>query len=71
MPTGRIPLQRLTGWLCRLQQDRRVYRLLRHGLFVAEYKTPDELAKVIDLADAGRGGRKGGQIVGRLGMVPA
>jgi hypothetical protein len=48
-----------------------VYRLLRHGVFVAEYETPDELAKVIDLADAGRGGRKGGQIVGRLGMLPA
>ena len=35
----------------RMQQDRRVYRLTRHGVFIGEYKTPEELAKVIDLAE--------------------
>jgi hypothetical protein len=35
----------------KMQQDRRVYRLTRHGVFVGEYKTPDELAKVINLAE--------------------
>jgi hypothetical protein len=35
----------------KMQQDRRIYRLTRHGVFVGEYKTPEELAKVIDLAD--------------------
>jgi len=28
----------------------RVYRLHRHGVFVGEYRTPDELGKVVDLA---------------------
>jgi hypothetical protein len=28
----------------------RVYRLSRHGVFIGEYKTPEELAKVVDLA---------------------
>jgi hypothetical protein len=28
-----------------------VYRLTRHGVFVGEYKTPEELAKVADLAE--------------------
>jgi hypothetical protein len=27
-----------------------VYRLSRHGVFVGEYKTPEELGKVVDLA---------------------
>jgi hypothetical protein len=31
-------------------RDRRVYRLSRHGVFVGEYKTPEELGKVVDLA---------------------
>jgi hypothetical protein len=35
----------------KMQQDRRVYRLTRHGVFVGEYKTPDELAKVINLGE--------------------
>ena len=30
--------------------DRRVYRLHRHGKFIGEYKTPEELGKVVDLA---------------------
>ncbi len=35
-----------------MQQDRRVYRAMtRLGVLVGEYKTPDELAKVIDLAE--------------------
>ena len=35
----------------KLGNDRRVYRLHRHGVFVGEYKTPEELAKVVDLAE--------------------
>jgi hypothetical protein len=35
----------------KMQQDRRVYRLTRHGVFVGEYKTPAELGKVVDLAE--------------------
>jgi hypothetical protein len=35
----------------KMQQDRRVYRLTRHGVFVGEYKTPEELGKVVDLAE--------------------
>jgi hypothetical protein len=35
----------------KMQQDRRVYRLTRHGVFVGEYKTPDELGKSVDLAE--------------------
>lgn len=34
-----------------MQQDRRVYRLTQHGVFVGEYKTPEELGKVIDLVE--------------------
>ena len=34
----------------KLGYDRRVYRLHQHGVFVGEYRTPDELAKVVDLA---------------------
>jgi len=30
---------------------RRCYRLSQHGLFIGEYKTPEELGKVIDLAE--------------------
>ena len=30
--------------------DRRVYRLTRHGLFIGEYKTTEELANMVDLA---------------------
>ena len=33
-----------------MQQDRRCYRLTRHGVFIGEYKTPEELGKVVDLA---------------------
>jgi hypothetical protein len=33
----------------KLGHDRRMYRLHRHGVFVGEYKTPEELAKVVDL----------------------
>lgn len=35
----------------KMQQDRRVYRLSRHGVFVGEYKTPEDLAKLVDLAE--------------------
>jgi hypothetical protein len=35
-----------------MQQDRRVYRLMTgRGVLVGEYKTPDELAKAVDLAE--------------------
>jgi hypothetical protein len=34
----------------KLGDDRRVYRLLRHGEFVGEYTTPEELGKVVELA---------------------
>ena len=34
----------------KMQQDRRVYRLTRHGTFVGEYKTPEDLGKAVDLA---------------------
>jgi hypothetical protein len=32
----------------KMQQDCRVYLLSRHGVFVGEYKTPEDLAKVVD-----------------------
>ena len=35
----------------KMQQDHRVYRLTRHGVFVGEYKNPAELGKVVDLAE--------------------
>ena len=35
----------------KMQQDRRVYRLQQHGVFVGEFKTPEELGKVVDLAE--------------------
>src|SRR5690242_14754505 len=35
----------------KMQQDRRLYRLTQHGVFVGEYKTPEELGKVVDLAE--------------------
>lgn len=31
-------------------RDRRCYRLSRHGVFIGEYKTPEELGRVVDLA---------------------
>jgi hypothetical protein len=34
----------------KMQQDRRVYRLRQHGVFVGEFKTPEELGKHVDLA---------------------
>jgi len=38
----------------KMQLDRRCYRLSRHGVFVGEYKTPEELGKVINLAALAR-----------------
>ena len=35
----------------KLGYDRRVYGLTRHGVFIGEYKTPDELGKAVDLAE--------------------
>lgn len=35
----------------KLGYDRRVYRVVQHGVFIGEYKTPDELAKHVDLAE--------------------
>jgi hypothetical protein len=34
----------------KLGYDRRVYRLTRHGVFICECKTPEELARHVDLA---------------------
>ncbi len=34
----------------KLGYGRRCYRLQRHGVFIGEYKTPEELGKVVDLA---------------------
>ena len=31
--------------------DRRCYRLTRHGVFIGEYKTPEDLGQVVDLAE--------------------
>lgn len=31
-------------------RDRRVYRLHKGGVFIGEYKTPDELGRQVDLA---------------------
>jgi hypothetical protein len=35
----------------KMQQDRRCYRLTRHGVFIGEYKTPEDLGKVVDLGE--------------------
>jgi len=35
----------------KMQYDRRCYRLSRHGVFVGEYRRPEELGKVVDLAE--------------------
>jgi len=34
----------------KLGHDRRVYRLHQHGVFIGEYKTPEELGTAVDLA---------------------
>ena len=34
----------------KLGYDRRCYRLTRHGVFIGEYKSPEELGRVVDLA---------------------
>jgi len=38
-------------YMDKLGYDRRVCRLSRHGVFLGEYKTPEELGKVVDLAE--------------------
>ena len=35
----------------KLGYDRKVYRLSRHRVFIGEYKTPEELGRVVDLAE--------------------
>jgi hypothetical protein len=35
----------------KLGYDRKVYRLSQHGVFIGEYKTPEELARHVDLAE--------------------
>jgi hypothetical protein len=35
----------------KLGYDQKVYRLSRHGVFIGEYKTPEELGKVVDLEE--------------------
>ena len=34
-----------------MQQDRRSNRLSRHGVFIGEFKTPEELGRVVNLAE--------------------
>ena len=38
----------------KMQQDRKIYRLTVHRVFVGEYKTPEELGKVVHLAELGK-----------------
>ena len=40
----------LIAYLDTAGRDRRVYRLSRHGVFVGEYTTPEELGRHVDLA---------------------
>ena len=35
----------------KLGYDREVYRLQRHGVFIGEYRTPEELAGHVDVAE--------------------
>jgi hypothetical protein len=35
----------------KMQQDRRCYWLTRHGVFIGEYMTPEELRRAVDLAE--------------------
>jgi hypothetical protein len=35
----------------KMDNDRRVYRVTQHAVFIGEFKTPAELAKVVDLAE--------------------
>jgi hypothetical protein len=39
------------AYVDKMQQTRQVYRLTRHGVLIGEYKTVDELAKVVNLAE--------------------
>jgi len=41
---------RLIAYTDTAGRDRRVYRLRRHGVFIGEYQTPEELGKAVDLA---------------------
>lgn len=38
----------------KMQQDRKVYRLTVHGVFIGEFKTPAELGKHVDLGRSSR-----------------
>ena len=44
----------------KLGYDRKVYRFSRHRVFIGEYKTPEELGKVVT-SRAGRGRRRIGR----------
>ena len=41
----------MTRYRDKMGNDRRVYRLVWHGMFIGEYKTAEELGRVISLAD--------------------
>jgi hypothetical protein len=41
----------VVSYVDKMQIHRRVYRLKRHGTWVGDYKSADELAKVVDLAE--------------------
>ena len=35
----------------KIGNDRKVYRLHQHGVFIGEYKTPEELGKMVNLGE--------------------
>jgi hypothetical protein len=41
----------IVTYVDKMQQTRRCYRLSQHGVLRGEYKSPEELGKVIDLAE--------------------
>jgi hypothetical protein len=49
MPGGSGEVVEVVTYVDKMQQTRRVYWLIRHGVFVGEYKAPEELGKVVDL----------------------
>ena len=51
LPVGPGEMVDVVRYRDKLGYDRRVYRLLRHGVFICECKTPEELARHIDLAE--------------------
>ena len=55
---GEVPMRGPNGikvdvirYTDKMDNDRRVYRVTQHAVFIGEFKTPAELAKVVDLAE--------------------